>query len=209
MLTLGLSGSVHFLLIGVDVGRVQASTTQRLYYVLNGPTSPRLLSLTPWYDSLKLEWAFNTGGTSTHAFEYYCAPNEDPEGCHSSILERFGASPQSANEVSSLGGQSLDRAELSGFGCGAALGARTDGVVDASLELGQSYATALAARDAYGNLGALSNYLCATTQWTDDVAEPLSGRACTGCAIPQSRRNSWASTLLGIGLLALRRRYRG
>lgn len=49
--------TVYFLLIGVDVGRVQASTTQTLYYALNGPTPPRLLSLTPWYDSLRLEWA--------------------------------------------------------------------------------------------------------------------------------------------------------
>lgn len=199
---------VYFLLTGAD-DRVQASTTQRLYYALNGPTPPRLLSLTPWDDSLKLEWASGGGFATEVVYEYYCAPNEDPVGCHSSTLERFGAAALTANAVSSAGGQPLDHANLYQSWCGRAVGlTNTQGVIEAPLEPGQSYAAAVAVRDLFGNLGSLSNYLCATPQPSDDVAEPLSGRACTGCAVPHPGRSSWLLTLLGFAVLTLRRRDR-
>lgn len=201
------SMSVQFLLID-NSGRVAASATQPMYFSLVGSDAPAITKLASWNDSLKLEWEEPSHTTYATSYEFYCGINIDPVGCSSPQLEQFGSTSatSTADPIDGFVPENFPR--LPKHLCGSVAGGKATSGMTLKLESGKSHAVALGVRDSFGNLGALSNYHCATPEpLTSEDLEPLTGR---GCSITPQGRDAMSSTWLPlVALLTRSRRRRG
>lgn len=124
-----------------------------------------------------------------------------------------------AGATESVVTEPIDPKTLSKWLCGSARGRQsTEGYSDPAikgLENGRTYAVAIAVRDTYGNLGALSNYMCQTPVQIDTFYETYraaGGKAGGGfCNLDIHQKRGMLPMALGaLGLgLWFRRRQRG
>ncbi len=208
---------VTFLLL--ENGTLRASATHQMYYALVGPWVPKDPRAEADQQSLYLTWNLNLSGHAHH-FHFYCAENRNAlGGCTSNELEpytetamRQARDAQDPDRFYSswICGQSPPASML----CGQTLGESMHGLTDANQMDGKSCAVAVASVDAYGNVGPLTDPVCATPDaraLTHRFPPTFEGYALTsnssGCSLGRLRRvRKTSQLLLLLGILSSLRR---
>ena len=197
---------VYFMLLDADGNNAAATSIFSAYYKLSGPPPPDHVAL--GIGNRKLLVAFdydNLVDTTLDGYRIFCEPISNP-----SATAAPGAPGDDVPDVecgvshSLLPGGHVDQ-DIANSECG--LATKTATVAEAlGLSNDVSYNVAMAAVDTYGNVGALSEVVCAAPLAHVPGEDPPSDRSSRACSFSPRRATFPALITLALGLGLLRRR---
>lgn len=184
--------TMYFLLIATG-SEEKANDTYELEYDLLGPPPPTEISAGVGEQQIPLSWKVDGANTDTSAYRFYCTPNssDNDKLCRSSSL--VPAELPSEEDY-----------------CGRVDGSTaSSGIARSGIQNGQSYTVAVAAEDALGNVGVLSDLDCVTPAEVSDFYETYRDAGGEGggglCSVSEGQRGTYLGALGMLATLSLAR----